>query len=290
MADDDENENEPEEGSEDEQPEEPEEDDDDLADEDDDDSVLEGDDELDADEKAMLDEPLDEDDDDDLDEDDEELDEEKAQPVTEREQRRAGWGCLFLLVALPVAVWYGAKIWIAGALEIDQTAVPEWYLEAVRNDAIALQDPDASFVPPTVEVDWMSDFDAAQEKARETESAMVITFVTDNDASERMTNGTWLNRNVAFLLRDAVAVRLDLGDETTDLAERFQVTSAPTTLFVTPDLERLRPDTARMVDATDMEIYLYETLENHEERRLYREPSEDEGAPEEAPSEEAPGE
>lgn len=249
------------------------EDDDGVDDEvDDDESVLDGDDELDADEKAMLDGAID-DDDEDEDDDvrDEEIDDEQLKPITESEQRRAGWSCLFLLIAVPVSVWYGAKAWLASALEIDQTNVPQWYLEAVRNDAIALQDPDAAFVRPVLEAEWLTDLDEALEKAQEGEKPLIVAFVDEGSASEQMFRGTWLNRDVVHLLRDAVALRLELGDETTSLAERFQVTSAPTTLFLTPDLERLRPDTARVVDATDMEIYLYETLENMEERRLYRE-------------------
>lgn len=312
MADDESNETDPseeeEESSEDEAPEQDEEassEEDEDAEEDDDDDLLEGDDELDADEKALLDEELDadeqamldgelddpdlddDDDDEDLEVDDEELDD-SAAPVTEREQRRAGWGCLVMLIVLPVTVWYGAKLLARNVMELDQSTVPDWYLEAARNDALPPQR-DAS-VRPEPTVTWLTEIDAALEKAQDEEKPLVVTFVTDEEESDRMTNGTWLNREIVDLLGDVVPLRLDLGDETTTLAERFEVTRAPTTLFLTPDLERLRPDTARLVDATDMEIYLHETIENHHEGRIYRESApDDEEAPDEAPDE-PPGE
>ncbi len=277
-------------------------DDDDVLDGDDDESVLEGDDELDANEKAMLDDLDDDlDDGDDDDEDDEVSEDEIAEPIkpiSEKEQRRAGWGCLILLIAIPLGVWYGAQSWLASALELDQSGVPDWYLEASQDDA-GPRTATGSFVPPADEVEWLTDPEAAVNQAQESEDPLIVMFSSDNEESQRMNSGTWLNRNVVRMLQDTVPLRLELGDESHDWAERFEVTRAPTILFLSPDLERLRPDTARLVDANDMEIYLYETQENLEEERVYQpadgeaegllpdetEDAEDEPEPEQTPSE-----
>jgi len=201
-------------------------------------------------------------------------------PPDARTQKLAGWGCIFLLVALTfgfVAVFRVAFMRLT-ALDTNMngyeiTTAPGD--ETRRSDREPARGPQGT-APAGGGVPWRTDLEAAFHEARRTERPLLLHFEARwAMASRDMLEGTYANVTVREALGSFVPVRIDLSERDADeeeLVRRYRVEGLPHVVYVAPEGYRLRPDSKTLVDASDMEVFLQEALGAWQDGRRYDEP------------------
>jgi hypothetical protein len=201
-------------------------------------------------------------------------------PPDARTQKLAGWGCIFLLIALTFGfvVVFRVAFMRLTALDTNMngyeiTTVPSD--ETRRPDREPARGPQGT-APAGGGVPWRTDLEAAFREARQTERPLLLHFEARwAMASRDMLEGTYANVTVREALASFVPVRIDLSErdaEEEELVRRYRVEGLPHVVYVAPEGYRLRPDSKTLVDASDMEVFLQEALGAWQDGRRYDEP------------------
>jgi hypothetical protein len=201
-------------------------------------------------------------------------------PPDARTQKLAGWGCVFLLIALTFGfvVVFRVAFMRLTALDTNMNGY-----EITTGPADATRRPDRepesgthSTAPEGGGVAWRTDLEAAFREARRTERPLLLHFEARwAMASRDMLEGTYANVTVREALGSFVPVRIDLTERDAseeELVRRYRVEGLPHVVYIAPEGYRLRPDSKTLVDASDMEVFLQEALGAWQDGRRYDEP------------------
>ncbi|MCU0672066.1 MAG: thioredoxin family protein [Myxococcota bacterium] len=201
-------------------------------------------------------------------------------PPDARTQKLAGWGCVFLLIALTFGFVVVFRVAFMRLTALD-TNMNGYEITTAPGDATRREDrePDRTHgtAPVGGGVPWRTDLEAAFREARQTERPLLLHFEARwAMASRDMLDGTYANVTVREALGSFVPVRIDLTERDAneeELVRRYRVEGLPHVVYVAPDGDRLRPDSKTLVDASDMEVFLQEALGAWQDGRRYDEPA-----------------
>jgi hypothetical protein len=201
-------------------------------------------------------------------------------PPDARTQKLAGWGCVFLLIALTFGfvVVFRVAFMRLTALDTNMNGyeITTGPAEATRRPDREPETGSHSTAPEGGGVAWRTDLEAAFREARRTERPLLLHFEARwAMASRDMLEGTYANVTVREALGSFVPVRIDLTERDAseeELVRRYRVEGLPHVVYIAPEGYRLRPDSKTLVDASDMEVFLQEALGAWQDGRRYDEP------------------
>jgi hypothetical protein len=183
--------------------------------------------------------------------------------ASERELRRAGFGCLALVTVGALVIYLVFAI--SFAMLSEPTQEEGAVSSVVESTPVPREEPRPRREPTLV---WGTDFEAATAIAEAEEKPLLVLFEAAwSSGSADMREGSFEDPSVAELVASFVPVRLQQDDASNEaLTTRYDVRFVPHVLLLDSAGERLRQDILGLASPDDLRVILSDALEVHRER------------------------